>query len=68
MDRQTGANLTDYCHGDILTIVTGHKKLPKVTNLKNPHAHLHYVHNKHARVQKDPVKTVGGVDYTICIP
>ena len=29
-------------------------------------AHLHYVHNKYARFQKDPLKPVGRVDYTIC--
>ena len=33
-------------------------------DIKNPHAHLLYVDNKNARFQKDPLKTVGGVDYT----
>ena len=36
--------------------------------IKNPHADLHYVHNKFARFQKDPLKTVGRVDYTNSIP
>ena len=35
---------------------------------KNPHAHLQYVHNMYARFEKDPLKTVGGVDYTNYIP
>ena len=35
---------------------------------KNPHAHLQYVHNMYARFAKDPLKTMGGVDYTNCIP
>ena len=35
---------------------------------KSTCAHLHYVHNKYARFQKDPLKTVGGVDYTNSIP
>ena len=51
------------------------KKLPKSSkgcnsvkinssSTKNPHAHLQYVHNRYAWFQKDPLKTVGGVDYT----
>ena len=28
------------------------------------HAHLYYVHNKYARIQKEPLETVEGVDYT----
>ena len=36
--------------------------------IKNPHAHFHYVHNKYARFQKDPLKTVEEVDYTNFIP
>ena len=53
------------------------KKLPKRLSLKgrnsvkinssstkNSHAHLHYVNNKYARFQKDPLKTVEVVDYT----
>ena len=35
---------------------------------KNPHAHLQYVHNMYARFEKDPLKTVGEVDYTNSIP
>ena len=31
---------------------------------KNPHAHLQYVQNMYAKSAKDPLKTVGGVDYT----
>ena len=31
---------------------------------KNPHAHLQYVPNSYAKFEKDPLKTVGGVDYT----
>ena len=27
-----------------------------------------YVHNKYAKFEKDPLKTVGGVDYTNSIP
>ena len=38
------------------------------SSIKNPHAHLQYVHNRYARLQKDPLKTVGGVDYTNSIP
>ena len=38
------------------------------TSTKNPYAHLQYVHNRYARFQKDPLKTVRGVDYTISIP
>ena len=38
------------------------------SSTKNPHAHLQYVHNKYARFQKDPMKPVGGVDYTNSIP
>ena len=38
------------------------------SSTKNPHAHLQYVHNRYARFQKDPLKTVGGVDYTNSIP
>ena len=36
--------------------------------IKNPHAHFQYLHNRYARFQKDPLKTVGGVDYTNAIP
>ena len=35
------------------------------SSTKNAHAHLQYVHNRYARLQKDPLKTVGGVDYTL---
>ena len=31
---------------------------------KNSHAHLQYVRNKYAWFQNDPLKTVGGIDYT----
>ena len=34
------------------------------SSTKNPHARLQYVHNRYARFQKDPLKTVGEVDYT----
>ena len=35
---------------------------------KTPHAHFHYVHKQYTRLQKDPLKTVGRVDYTNSIP
>ena len=35
---------------------------------KNSHAHLQYIHNKNARLQNDPLKTVRRVDYTNSIP
>ena len=35
---------------------------------KNSHTHLHYIHNKYAWFQNDPLKTVRGVDYTNFIP
>ena len=35
---------------------------------KNSHAHFQYIYNKYARFQKDPLKTVRGVDYTNSIP
>ena len=35
---------------------------------ENPHAHLQYIRNRYARFQKDPLKTVGGADYTNSIP
>ena len=38
------------------------------SSIINPHAHLQYVQNRYARFQKDPLKTVGGVDYTNSIP
>ena len=38
------------------------------SSTKNPHAHLQYVPNRYARFQKDPLKTVGGLDYTNSIP
>ena len=38
------------------------------SSIKNPHAHLQYVHNKYARFQKGPLKTVRGIDYTNSIP
>ena len=38
------------------------------SSTKNPHVHLQYVHNRCARFQKDPLNTVGGVDYTNPIP
>ena len=38
------------------------------SSTKNPHAHLQYVHNRYARFKKDPLKTLGGVDYTNSIP
>ena len=40
------------------------------SSIKKPHAHAHfqYVHNKYARFQNDPLKTVRGVDYTNSIP
>ena len=38
------------------------------SSTKNPHAYLQYVHNRYAKFQKDPLKTVGGVDYTNSIP
>ena len=34
------------------------------SSIKNPHAHLQYVHNMYAKFEKDPLKTEGGVDYT----
>ena len=60
------------------------KKLPKMTSnikcsnslkinsraIKN-HAHthcMHYIHNQYAGLQKEPLKTVEGVDYTNSIP
>ena len=33
------------------------------SSIKTPDAYFHYVHNKCARFQKDPLKTVGAVDY-----
>ena len=38
------------------------------SSTKNPHAHFQYIHNRYARFQKDPLKIVGGVDYTTSIP
>ena len=38
------------------------------SSTKTPNAHLQYVHNRYARFQKDPSKTVGGVDYTNSVP
>ena len=38
------------------------------SSTKNPHAHFPYVDNRYARFQKDPLRTVGGVDYTNSIP
>ena len=38
------------------------------SSTKNPHAHFQHVHNRYAKFQKDPLKTVGGVDYTNSIP
>ena len=38
----------------------------KSSSTKNPQAHFQYVHNRYARFQKDPLKTVGEVDYTKC--
>ena len=35
---------------------------------KNSHAHLQYIHNKNARFQNGPLKTVRQVDYTNSIP
>ena len=35
---------------------------------KNSHAHLEYIHNKHAWFQNAPLKTVRGIDYTNSIP
>ena len=35
------------------------------SSIKNPFAHLYFVHNNYARFQKDPLKTAGGVDYTV---
>ena len=34
------------------------------SSIKSPYAYYHYVHNKYARFQKDPPKTLGGDDYT----
>ena len=34
------------------------------SSIKNPYAHLQYVHNMYAKFEKDPLKTVGEVDYT----
>ena len=31
---------------------------------ETPHAHLHYNHTLYARSEKDPLQTVGVVDYT----
>ena len=46
----------------------GHNSIKIQSNaIKSPHAHFHYVH-KYARFQKDPLKTVGEVDYTNAIP
>ena len=36
------------------------------SSIRNPHAHLKFVHNKYARLQTDPLKTVGGVDPVKC--
>ena len=38
------------------------------SSTKNLHAHLQYVPNRYAMFQKDPLKTVEGVDYTNSIP
>ena len=38
------------------------------SSTRNPHAHFQYVHNGYERFQKDPLITVGGVDYTNSIP
>ena len=38
------------------------------SSTKNPHAHLQYVHNRYARFQRDPLKTMGKVDHTNSIP
>ena len=38
------------------------------SSIIDPHAHLQYVHNKYARFENDPLKTVRGVDYTNSIP
>ena len=35
------------------------------SSIKYPNAHLHYVHNKNARIQKDPLKTTRGVYYAM---
>ena len=57
------------------------KYLPKWLNSKDrnsvkiisssnetPHAHLQYVHSMFARFEKDPLKTLEGVDYTNSVP
>ena len=36
--------------------------------IKNSHAHFQYVYSRYAMFQKDPLKTVGRVDYTNPIP
>ena len=36
--------------------------LIKCISIKLLHAHLHYVHNKCAKFEKDPLKTFGGLD------
>ena len=38
------------------------------SSIKNPYAHFHYDCDKYVRFQKDPLKTVGGVDYTNSVP
>ena len=57
------------------------KKLLKITKFKNrnsveihfmsfkkPHAHSHYIHKMYASFEKDPLKTMGEVDYTNSTP
>ena len=38
------------------------------SSIKNPYAHFHYDCNEYVRFQKDPLKTVGEVDYTNSVP
>ena len=38
------------------------------SSIKNLHAQLQYVHNMYTKCETDPLKTVGGVDYTNSIP
>ena len=46
----------------------GNSVIINSSSIKTAHAHVYCVYNKHERFLKDPLKTVGDVDYTNFIP
>ena len=54
----------DYTNSIPYSMTNGWMDKINSSSIKNPHAHLQYVHSKYARFQTDPLKTVRAAYYT----